>query len=724
MAAYLIDARYLALSTFVLIPALCAGILCWLTSRRAKSILPIVVLEKPAEATVPSRKSQLDLDKALYHQLHNLEDNHDCLSAAHNRLVSLLAETLSDAMAYKEETILSATPTYSKEALEAFLTSQHNSTCQRYENYLSRRKEGAAREMFPDRATAIYWLRNSLCVKYVDGGWVGHLHKVTTMARDRPATAVAWQVGSEELGDGSISKNHVHLIEELMREIGHEMPKPWDPAFIKKELNLEEARCWKAAIAQLTISLFPDRFLPEAIGFNLAYETLPYHLLVSIKELKELKINPYYFVLHVAIDNGHSGHAAMGLEAARRYIEAQPENERADIWKRVMAGYILAEGLPTTPDLTNVPLDRQMSDLMYAKSLNSHQLHASSSVKIAGGQRLHEWLHPSNFTPGETNYTFLRQLGSATPWVVKGYPEKSLLMKEIRFGGRMFGAFTSKEQQLMEQWITKLGLHQVKFVDNSVYYNFTNTAALHRFPSYSKPLKDLSEIVRQPAAPRQHLSKQELDRLIPTNLSARLLHSQSAITPQQKQRLLALHFISLSLLENMITQPARCSNQLGMHVVQALRALHGLEETAEEEDAGVSGMDQVHDSAPSFYDLGQAMCQALGVPVIQSLEDVADWSLPEDDRCFLAALLRLSSQHVRQQALLLGLALGCSETLHSPQLCSSLAVEERSCMQALMVRESRALRLAIECLSNEGKREAQRGQRAFAARVAMILQAN
>jgi len=77
------------------------------------------------------------------------------------------------------------------------------------------------------------------------------------------------------------------------------MPKPWEKAFIDPSLNLQEARCWKAALAQLTISLFPDRFLPEAMGFNLAYEQTPYHLLISVKELKELRLNAYYFQLHI-----------------------------------------------------------------------------------------------------------------------------------------------------------------------------------------------------------------------------------------------------------------------------------------------------------------------------------------------------------------------------------------------------------------------------------------
>ena len=84
----------------------------------------------------------------------------------------------------------------------------------------------------------------------------------------------------------------------------------------------------------------------------------------------------------------------MGLEAAIRYVESQPEDQREAIWTRIKAGYVLAEGLPTTPDLTNVPLDRKMSALMHDKSIHSHQLHASSRVKIGGCQRLDEWLHP------------------------------------------------------------------------------------------------------------------------------------------------------------------------------------------------------------------------------------------------------------------------------------------------------------------------------------------
>lgn len=143
-----------------------------------------------------------------------------------------------------------------------------------------------------------------------------------------------------------------------------------------------------------------------------------------------------------AIDNSDSGHAAMGMEACFRYIESQREEQRATLWRRVMTGYVLAEGLPTTPDQSNFVLDTKISTMMEKKSLISHQLHANSKVKIGGCQRLADWLHPKNFTKGETNHTFLREFANAYPWIVKGDPERSLFIKEISWNGRMYGSFS------------------------------------------------------------------------------------------------------------------------------------------------------------------------------------------------------------------------------------------------------------------------------------------
>lgn len=155
-----------------------------------------------------------------------------------------------------------------------------------------------------------------------------------------------------------------------------------------------EGRVWKAAVAQLCISLCPDEFLPEILWFNMAYESLPLHLLVTIRELRELKLDPYYFILHVPIDNEHSGHAAMGIKAVTEYVESLSLSEVGTAWRRVQAGAMLSEGLPTIPPTPSV-LDRRVEKLFGEKYITARAMHACCPAKIGGGNGkfLSQWLN-------------------------------------------------------------------------------------------------------------------------------------------------------------------------------------------------------------------------------------------------------------------------------------------------------------------------------------------
>lgn len=284
----------------------------------------------------------------------------------------------------------------------------------------------------------------------------------------------------------------------------------------------------------------------------------------------------------------------------------------------------------------------------------------------------------------------------------------------------MFGAFTNNERKLIEEWITKLGSHQIKPIASSVYYNYVGKPIAHRFPPSTRAATTLADIAQCTSAAREPLSKPDMERFVSYCFTSSVSASTTPPTRLQRQRLLALYFVSLSILENMITLPARCSNPVGMHVVQALRALHGFEEGPEGADEGVSGMDQVNSSEASFYDLGLAICEAQDIPPIQSLADISSWPLQQEDRDFCAALLRLSSHYVRHQALLLGLALGCSESVHTQGMCYRLSQAQQGIMAALAIREQRALRLAIAALPAECQMEAHKGQQIFLGRVASI----
>jgi hypothetical protein len=54
----------------------------------------------------------------------------------------------------------------------------------------------------------------------------------------------------------------------------------------------------------MQVSLFPQAFLREILGYNLHFEIMTLETLVAAKELREVGVNPDCFTLHVSIDTG------------------------------------------------------------------------------------------------------------------------------------------------------------------------------------------------------------------------------------------------------------------------------------------------------------------------------------------------------------------------------------------------------------------------------------
>jgi hypothetical protein len=435
---------------------------------------------------------EMEVHKRLYHQLHNLEHNPGIMSECRQLLLSLLSSTLMEASEEPESGILSV-ERFSRENLDVFLKAKDVDVTNRWEEYLARRRAGGSREMFSDKTEAQWWLKQAAPVKYVDGAWLGHINKISTPFKYRNITKNAWQVMSEELGDGDLAKNHVHVYRELMNDIDAGLPAADSEDFIHPRHEMNEARCWKAALAQMLISLFPHDFLPEALGFNMAYESLPLHLLKTVKELRELRLNPYYFELHISIDNADSGHAAMAMAAVADYINVVEQTEGSDAahvaWRRVQSGYILAEGLPTTPECPSLktPVDgpfprtaneAAVVDIFAAKSFVAHKIHCNSRLRI-GRKSLVEWLEPNAFKSARWQKEFLDDLGNCKPWVIKGDSYKSRLVKELSWEGKMFGSFTQTEVEVVKAWIEELGQpKQSNQPDATAYLEFTQRQSL------------------------------------------------------------------------------------------------------------------------------------------------------------------------------------------------------------------------------------------------------
>jgi hypothetical protein len=592
---------------------------------------------------------EMEAHKQLYHKLHNLEHHPEILPKCRQLLLSLLSTTLIEASKTPEPSILSI-PTFSRTSLDEFLKAKDTSVTKQYEAYITRRRAGAPREMFATKPSAEWWLKQSAPVKFVDGAWLGHMHKTSTPFAFRNITKNAWQVLSEELGDGDVVRNHVHVYRALMHSIGANLPRNDDVDFIHARHALDSANVWKAAVAQLVISLFPHDFMGEVLGFNLAYESLPLHLLKTVKELRELGLSAFYFELHISIDNADSGHAAMAVAAVCDYIDlvGQREGEEAAgmAWRRVQAGYVLAEGLGTTPEIEReqsrelvapaqaeeVPLcvnanqchrilkrrparvkteddfritskrteeEGRVLEIFARKSIVAHKIHCNSRLRI-GKRLLVEWLEPNAFTDVKWQKDFLEDLSNCKPWVIKGKSSESRLIKELSWEGKMFGSFTQTEVEIVKAWIDKLGEP-----DGTAYFEFTGRDAFKSLAAQQDILVDYPVFLPEPPA-QPDMSTMDPDIEIDTPPT--YTFNNLNIT-----NLLPLWFASQTLLESLPSLPVRAADTFGSAIVRVLRAQMGFDI----DGAGVAGMDEVRRTdrghASGIIELGLRLCRRAGL---------------------------------------------------------------------------------------------------------------
>jgi len=302
---------------------------------------------------------------------------------------------------------------------------------EQYAHYLEQRHSGAPRRFFTNKAHALYFLQHVAPSKLVDGAW---LHSATLHADD-------WRYHSlirtylEELGDGEAALNHVVLYRQLLTE--HDCA-PDD--------SLPDDRYIQGAL-QLALGHLGDDFLPEVIGYNLGYEQLPLHLLITAFELNELGIDPYYFTLHVTIDNASSGHARKAVETVNHFLASAPDPE--EFLARLRDGYKLNDlGAGTLAVIESFDLEREVVAMLESK--RSFGQHMHSDYCRLEGRTVNEWLS----APGQCR-EFLAVLENKG-WIKRHQdPSLSRFWQLIEGPGAvMFGVFSGYEKQLLCDWIT------------------------------------------------------------------------------------------------------------------------------------------------------------------------------------------------------------------------------------------------------------------------------
>lgn len=316
------------------------------------------------------------------------------------------------------------------EALLEWMRSAALRTTEAYGHYLQERRQGAPRRYFHNRAHALYFLRHVAPTKLVDGAWLYGLLRHWQELRLRPLL----RTYLEELGDGVPAMNHVVLYKQLLAQHGCD-----------ELAELEDGHFLQGA-QQLALGHLADDYLPEVIGYNLGYEQLPLHLLITSYELTELDIDPYYFQLHVTIDNASSGHAQKAVQAV---LENLPlVGDRDEFYRRVLRGYQLNDlGIGSTAVIAAFDLEDELCAMLERKREVATQVH-SDYCRIEG-RTVNEWLSE----PGQVR-AFLDAL-QKRGWIRRDEDPQNSRFWQLVQGERaaMFGVFSAYEQQLLHDWI-------------------------------------------------------------------------------------------------------------------------------------------------------------------------------------------------------------------------------------------------------------------------------
>ncbi|TWI46708.1 heme oxygenase-like protein [Pseudoduganella flava] len=373
--------------------------------------MPTTALAQRPESTIDSTDA-----KAVYHALYDGADP----NLAAEYLVARLDEAAN----------LPCDLPDTVDGIAEWIATHTDAVGAEYREYLAARRNGAPRRYFRSRAQALYFLKAVAPTKLVDGAW---LYGVLERWSD-PDYQPLIRIYLEELGNGVPDKNHVTIYRKLLDQHGcgnwQDLP----------------ARHFVQGAIQLALAHGADDFLPELVGYNLGYEQLPLHLLITSYELNELGIDPYYFTLHVTVDNADTGHAHTALESLRRVLPRVGDS--AAFMRRVAAGFRLNDlGLGTVEAIASFDLERETVAMLAAKSVVGRNMH-SDYCRVAG-RTINDWLAEPAQIP-----QFLEKL-EQQGWIRRGEPAENSRFWKLIHGERaeMFGVFSPYEQQLLGDWI-------------------------------------------------------------------------------------------------------------------------------------------------------------------------------------------------------------------------------------------------------------------------------
>lgn len=175
----------------------------------------------------------------------------------------------------------------------------------------------------------------------IDGGWLqGHTdYSHASSDVGHPLFRIYW----DELGNGSLALNHPLIYREVLEQMGIELPPTASLEFAEwlqfRETSFELPVFW------LAVSRFPQTFMPEILGLNVAMELsgVGGSYRRARIALATYGFSTHFVDIHNTIDNvvaGHSGWAADAVDAYMANLRAaQGSQACAEAWQRIRVGF-------------------------------------------------------------------------------------------------------------------------------------------------------------------------------------------------------------------------------------------------------------------------------------------------------------------------------------------------------------------------------------------------
>jgi len=192
----------------------------------------------------------------------------------------------------------------------------------------------------PSRDEVLFGQKLVAIPSLLDGTWSCRTCNVGRY--DRTSDGMLFAIYADEMGRGDLRKNHITLIHQVLHSMDIHLPHLRDAALIDQT---ELPDVYGFGLHQLCMSLFPDTFYNEILGYNLCVEMfgLGRLRLQEIQRLRRYGFDISYEAAHLSIDNFSTGHARQAAELVIAYLDDVRRNVGVgavqEEWRRIWRGY-------------------------------------------------------------------------------------------------------------------------------------------------------------------------------------------------------------------------------------------------------------------------------------------------------------------------------------------------------------------------------------------------